>query len=325
MSLPPTASRPSVLPLLSRRAIAAWKPWYVGPPELLLRCLGPLPARLVTEAHVRWPFTRGHQRLFRTLPKHPSLQSVPFRSSAGVDLVLDMTDPSFLYLAGRLPTEPLEVAITSRLVRPGDVFVDVGAHRGLYIAHLLGRLRPSGRMIAFEPSPSNVAFVRRVFGAQPDLELIESAVGDVEGRGVLVADGELGARLSSGATTAGLEVRLCRLDETVRAPSPPHALIVKIDVEGDEAAVLRGARGLLQPGAPSAWLIESLPGEGARRAELLATLRELLPDATVYAVRNNVGLAPIATLRDDDPETLNLLAITASMADRLGDLREIIG
>jgi FkbM family methyltransferase len=314
----------SALPPLSRHTIAGWKPWEKGPEELLLRCQGSLAARALTELHARWPFRRGHQRLVRHLPRVPAWQRVPFRSQSGVDLMLDMTDSSFLYLSGRLPTEPLEAAILNRLVRPGDVFVDVGAHRGLYIAHLLGRLRPSGRLIAFEPSPSNAAFIRQIFGNPPDLEIHQAAVADTSGHGQLVSDGELTARLSLAGEAHGIEVPLRRLDEVVTLPSPPAACIVKIDVEGSESAVLRGARGLLGRGVPFAWLIESLPGEGARRAELLATLRELVPEAVVYGIRNGTGLVPVASIADDDPEVLNLLVLAPSLQDRLAPLRDVI-
>ena len=132
---------------------------------------------------------------------------MPFRSLAGVDLTLDLTDLSFLYLAGRLPTEPLEVAIASRLVRVGDVFVDVGAHEGLYIAHVLGRLVPGGTMYAFEPSPRNMAFMRATFGAPAGLEFHEAAAGDVDGRGHLLAEGELTAKLSTDASGLDVAVR----------------------------------------------------------------------------------------------------------------------
>ena len=56
---------------------------------------------------------------------------------------------SFLFIYGEW-AEP-EVELLSRLVRPGDVVVDVGAHIGTETVPLAKRVGSSGHVIAFEP------------------------------------------------------------------------------------------------------------------------------------------------------------------------------
>src|SRR5689334_12183837 len=127
------------LPPIDPAVACRWRPYLRGPREQWLSCEGAFPARIVARAHFAWPFARGHWRMSRILGAVPvrALRAVPFRSSCGIAVTLDMASDAFLYLSGRLPPEPLEVAVASRLVREGDVFLDVGAHRGLYALHIL--------------------------------------------------------------------------------------------------------------------------------------------------------------------------------------------
>src|SRR5215471_19195745 len=48
-----------------------------------------------------------------------------------------------------------DINIVARLLEPGDVFVDGGAHVGLFTLVAARRVGPGGRVIAFEPSPAN--------------------------------------------------------------------------------------------------------------------------------------------------------------------------
>ena len=240
-------------------AAQRWRPYVRGPREQWLSCEGGLAARVVACVHFAWPFARGHWRMSRILRGFPgsALRAVPFRSSCGIPIRLDITGDAFLYLSGRLPPEPLEVAVASRLGREGDVFLDVGAHRGLYALHVLGRLGERGRYLAFEPSPSNQRFLHDAFAeTRPRLELFEVAISDADGEAGLADDGRDIAHVSErgGGLTP---VRTARLDSMLAdVPVEGRCVVAKLDIEGYEARAIRGASGLARRGVRPIFISE---------------------------------------------------------------------
>jgi FkbM family methyltransferase len=158
--------------------------------------------------------------------------------------------------------EPEVQKALATLVRPGDVVYDVGAHLGsmtLGMARLVG---PTGRVVAFDGDPINVARLRETC-LRNDLEhrlqvahaavwsrtaangisfrkgKTETAHGGVEadGQRPVLADGEM------------IQVPVITLDDFVAAGAPPPQLI-KIDVEGGEYEVLRGGAHLFAKQRP---------------------------------------------------------------------------
>jgi FkbM family methyltransferase len=310
---------------LTPSSVKAWVPWVRGPREQFLRCVGTPLQRGLAAAHFGWPLSRGHTRFVQLLPSIDALRHVSFESDCGVRLTLDLTDLNFLYLSGKLPSEPLEVAILRALVRPGDTVIDVGAHRGLFIAHLLGRCLPGGVMHAFEPAPSNVDFIRCTFGEPQGLAIHPVAVSDRVGTARFEQAGSLVGKLSGPdvSDVDYIEVELTTLDEALLSTLPHAPIVAKVDVEGFEPEVMRGAAGLLGRSLPAAWLVESLPGRPEERKRLLEVARELLRPASIYGVTNGVGLVSVERVRDDDESTNNLLFVSEAFLPRLDSLRAV--
>ncbi len=139
-----------------------------------------------------------------------------------------------------------------RELRPGGVFYDVGAHHGFFSLLAAGRVGPDGKVFSFEPFRANVERMRELFGANgvENAEIIEAAVGGEPGE-----PGETAFHPGKHSATGSiLEMPLARndltltvscttLDEFAGAYPPPD--VVKVDVEGAEALVLGGGRGLL--------------------------------------------------------------------------------
>lgn len=195
---------------------------------------------------------------------------------------------------GRSPVEPEVVALDEFLVTDG-VAVDVGAGFGLYTLSFAAQLGPAGRVLSFEPLPGPHAFVRRVIrwlGAT-NVTLSRQALGDhhgsgemslprrhglaVHGRAFLADEAEgVGSNTEFHAERA-VPVTVATLDATVRAAGIDRVDLIKIDVEGYELAVLRGAEwtlGLFRP----ALLLEiehrHLDRFGVEPAEVVAWLRD---------------------------------------------------
>jgi FkbM family methyltransferase len=147
-----------------------------------------------------------------------------------------------------------EITFLTRLHRPGTL-VDVGAHEGL-LTIPLARL-PGARVIAFEPLPPALARLRaalaKAFGRVPaHVDCRAEALGDHAGEVTLampVLDGvaqeqwastakDYAAHLSPRVTVERFTVPLMRLDDLGLA----DLTAMKVDAEGAEYEVLRGAR-----------------------------------------------------------------------------------
>ena len=156
----------------------------------------------------------------------------------------------------------------------GGLLLDVGAHRGLFsIVHLA--LRPANRAILVEPSPTlaaDAAVLLRMNEAADRADVVRAGAGEENGSRRIVVDALGFARPSTGE--AGEDVPFLTIDSLCRerglAPS-----IVKIDVEGAEAEVLRGARETLQAHHPVVCLELHLDELERRGESTAAMLQEL--------------------------------------------------
>jgi FkbM family methyltransferase len=130
---------------------------------------------------------------------------------------------------------------------------------------------PEGSVIAFEPVPRNSDMLLRnvsLNGFQ-NVRVMKCALADVEGSSTFfVSDGAAGT--SSFVLSEGSEMTVDTTTLDAALGKDPVKL-VKVDVEGAEVAVLRGATNLLAGGA--IWIIEIEPVHLARQG---ATAEELL-------------------------------------------------
>jgi FkbM family methyltransferase len=175
---------------------------------------------------------------------------------------------------------PALAPVFAAVLRPGDCCYDVGANIGVYTLWAAGLVGSSGQVHAFEPVPDTMAvleaMVRRNGLSQVRLEscAIGATVGEIGMRVYRDASG-----LAHPVTDIGSADRvasLTTLDAHTERHRPPD--LVKIDVEGFEIDVLRGAENLLLARSP-ALLLEMLPEhltrQGRSQAELVAWLAEL--------------------------------------------------
>lgn len=122
---------------------------------------------------------------------------------------------------------------------------DVGAHRG-ETALQVAQAFPTARIHCFEPvRPNFRALVEAT--AQLDVRCVDAAVSDTDGIGRFHLGPDSG-RCGFHAVGPGLDVRTITLDTYASAADVQHVDVLKIDTEGHEPAVLRGASSLLSAG-----------------------------------------------------------------------------
>ncbi len=194
----------------------------------------------------------------------------------GVNFELDLREviDSSLYFSGTF--EPhAERAITGML-RPGMIAIDVGANIGYHTFRMARAVGEQGRVIAVEPSTWAMAKLRRnaALNAFSNIEFLHAGLDEVE-RGPVATRFQASFRLDGTHDTTEEVVALTTLDQLVAERQLPRLDLVKIDVDGFEGKVLRGAAKTIDDLAPVLFF-EIAPSHMARQGErgedLLAAL-----------------------------------------------------
>ena len=146
--------------------------------------------------------------------------------------------------------EPESTALLDLVIGAKDVFFDIGANWGFYALHVLSRPGFEGRVHAFEPVPDTYRDLESIaaqspFGAR--LTCHEVGLSDAGAAAKMRYDDGIQSGLARLDSEAGdIEVVLRRLDDMGLAPPD----VIKIDVEGHEAAAFRGGAGVIAAAKP---------------------------------------------------------------------------
>ena len=144
--------------------------------------------------------------------------------------------------------EPRTLALYQKLLRPGDIFVDVGAHVGFHSLVARPLVGPSGLVIAIEPQPYNAQKILANWRANDfaNLKLIIAAAGERDGWVELqdqpITDRALLTLRGNGAKDQAqhFEVPSLRLDSIFQRHKVSRLRLLKLDVEGYENEVIGG-------------------------------------------------------------------------------------
>jgi FkbM family methyltransferase len=149
--------------------------------------------------------------------------------------------------------EPVSVGMVSEHLGAGATFIDVGAHIGYYSLKAAPIVSDAGHVIAIEPNPEIVRQLQANLAASGAnvVAVAPVACSDTEGTLDLYAAPEANTGQSSlskanasqmGATTHTYKVRARPLDDIIRESGVTRVDAIKIDVEGAEYLVLKGAQ-----------------------------------------------------------------------------------
>jgi FkbM family methyltransferase len=203
--------------------------------------------------------------------------------------------------------ENAELSFVRRFVRPGMTVLDIGAHHGLYTL-LSSRLAgPTGRVFAFEPSPrERKALLRHVkLNGCKNVRVQALALGDADKKAELyvVDSAESGCNSlrppAVTTATSPVSVQVVPLDGWLAEQGIERVDFIKLDVEGGELDVLRGAVKLL---------------ERAPRPVILAEVQDVRTRAWGYKARETIdylaseGYEWLALLKDGTTAALDISA-----------------
>lgn len=144
--------------------------------------------------------------------------------------------------------------------RGKDCVLDVGGHIGLVTLPVSQMVAPGGRVFCFEPGKANLEYLRFHLSRNGvrNVEVIDALVGEVEGEVDFFeqagATGQNSVVVKKNPEAyAQVRRRQVTLDGFCAARDL-HPQVIKIDVEGAELAVLRGARETLRRERPTLFL-----------------------------------------------------------------------
>lgn len=139
--------------------------------------------------------------------------------------------------------QPLQQALVEML-RPGDVFYDVGANVGFFTLLAARLVGPRGAVLAFEPNPRNAEVLRSnvALNGLANVKVFEQAVAETSGRRRFAIAESTASHLADHATdekTTVVDIVSLNDLDAVSGHRPPT--VIKFDIEGAEVDALHGA------------------------------------------------------------------------------------
>ena len=280
------------------------------------------------------PIARGKDRLaalaLRLTDDPPT--DVLCETTDGRRLFVDPTTHGYgpVYFKGTY--EPGTTSVVTRLLRPGDVCLDVGANIGWYTTLCATLVGPTGAVHAFEPLPPTFRQLERNVGLLADSSRVSlncTALGDTSGVGTLHVFPDVpGSHTSlSGFGRDDTLTQTCALTTTdayLAERGVATVTFVKLDIEGAELACLRGASRLFAQPTPPLWIVEmalaTSRGFGYVPDDLVRHIRAH-GDYEFFAIGEPDGvLTPIDGFAPADPGAYVLCAPRTHYRDRLAAL-----
>jgi FkbM family methyltransferase len=208
-------------------------------------------------------------------------------------------------------------------LKPGHVFFDVGAHHGWDSMWTLPLIGKEGKVVSFEPSPANLSILEwhRTRNNFSQWVIVPKAISDVDAEGeefflIDTGDSPMNSLTTGGPGTpfmGGRDIRKIYVPtitlDTFCSEMRLRPNLVKIDVEGAELLVLRGAGKLLSESCPTIilavhphWLpagqstqqiFESLTEDGYRMYDSKGSLVEYIQEGEYLCLNPGVESTPI--------------------------------
>jgi FkbM family methyltransferase len=200
--------------------------------------------------------------------------------------------------------EQAKVTAVRAFLKPGGTFIDVGANKGdfaLLAAKIVGE---SGKVICVEPDLTNSTWIRRSIdlNGYKNITLCDLALSDRDGEATLYLGAKSGFHtLLRGAPERDLgsrQVRTRRVDSLLEELGMQSVDVMKIDVEGAELQVLKGAVRTLRTNPDVVLLIDIHPLLGVNPSQVFEFLQSLGLTACHMQPPYNLPTTPLDSIYD---------------------------
>jgi FkbM family methyltransferase len=155
--------------------------------------------------------------------------------------------------------EFVDMAFVLHLLRPGDLFLDVGANVGSYT--ILASAVCGAESVSIEPDPVTMGHLRRNAEANHIVDrvtFIEAAVGSQAGTAKFTVGRDTTNRMATEDDVDTRDIEVRTIDDLLNTKSP---VLIKMDVEGHETAAMSGASATIRDPSLLAILIETVEDE----------------------------------------------------------------
>jgi FkbM family methyltransferase len=206
----------------------------------------------------RWPLQRGKGILMRLFG--PRLRNRNFLMEIEPDIFVpaELNDYMFVWCFMHGYDKDRTHQFSRSLIYPGDTVMDIGANVGFWVMGATRQVGAMGHVHAFEPVPDNYSRLKRnlALNGFDRVHCQQVALADECGHATFFASINGNSGMGSLAKQEGakhaLEVTLTTLDHYCDKHSLRRVDFLKVDVEGAELQVFRGASHLLaMPEAPA--------------------------------------------------------------------------
>jgi len=217
---------------------------------------------IASHAHIRW-----------LIPNRYFAFSVP-----GGRIFLNLHESPMMMQRAFGIYEPEKFNAVQRLLPRGGTFIDIGGNKGDFALLAAQAAGARGRVVCVEPEPTNADWIRKsiALNSYGNIEVCEVALSDGEGEARLHLGEKSGFHtLLEGAPDrecGSITVKTQTLDSLLSDRRIDHVDLIKIDVEGAEMLVLRGATQTLSQNQNVILLIDIHPVLGVNPDEVLSFL-----------------------------------------------------
>lgn len=271
-----------------------------------------------------WPFQRGAQRIPAELGRaFLKMNATGVIGKVGRGDVLfpfqpgDVAHPGYWFLY-----EKGVRRILTKQLKPGCIFIDIGAHRGWHSGYAIALVSPGGTVIACEPHPHHASCLRQLasLNVQRDVRVHEIAVAEFNGKTILLASMEEGWHTIipefdelDRVQRTPIQVEAFNLDNLVAQHADlkfgegPRRVVIKVDAEGAELNILRGASQTLRLPSIQALIVECTGATGSFQLRARECIQLLENAGWSTSVITHSGLRPLTEA--DTKVQVNILAL----------------
>jgi|MTBAKSStandDraft_1061840.scaffolds.fasta_scaffold06654_5 FkbM family methyltransferase len=207
--------------------------------------------------------------------------------------------------------EKNETKLMEQIIGPGDIAVDIGANIGWYTTLFSKLVGDKGKVIAIEAMPETFKMLEKnlvLNDCNSNVHLLNAICSDTIGDGVIFNFPDLHPGLASAKPYANessnkVSVRKDSIDNIINKLKLPFINMLKIDVEGAEFEVIKGATSAFRNGIIQAVMIEAnnerSQAFGYEFSECLDYAFECFPSFQIFRIiKKDLSLLPMSSTKD---------------------------